>query len=141
MGGINTVFFSRQNSYRVVLDGTKEIEGKMSEIFFGNGRVIGGRVHMTRNVSVTDGLANVTLIRDRQFLSMLPPALATLTDNQDMVAKYCYTDMAKKILVERLDQKPFECNFDGELQPPLRRWEAEIVPRGLQLVVPREVSR
>ena len=140
MGGINSVFLTPQKEYRVVLDDEKEIVGKMAEIFFGNGRVIGGRVHMTKDVSVTDGLANVTLIRDRQFLSMLPPTLATMSDNQEKVEKYCYTDKAHKILVERTDGKPFESNFDGELQPALSRWEAEIVPQGLQFVVPKGVE-
>ena len=141
MGGVNGVFLTGYESYRIVLDEKKEIVGNISEIFFGNGAVLGGRAIMTDNTDIDDGKAAVTLILDRQYLRIAPVALAAVKGDHKRIKELCYTDLASKITIERTDRKPFEINFDGELQEPIEKWEARIVNKGLKFVLPEGAYR
>lgn len=135
---IDGALLSRPMEYEICLD-EEQIEGKFTEIFFGNGGIIGRNLHIAQNPCVTDGFANVVLV----------PALRPLQTAaiQSMLRSKYAAEMetifsranVKKMKLRLKNGKPFGMNLDGELIRDVTEWEMEIVPKGLRFVVPKGV--
>lgn len=134
-----SLFRSRPEEYIVYLD-NQRIEGRFSEVLFGNGHVIGGNLYFAENSNVGDGRGIYTLGPNRLGFAMLPIVRALLYKQRDKLEKYCECGMCSHIRIRRKDGAPFAVNYDGELVSGIREWNAQIVKQGLHLVVPKGVK-
>lgn len=137
IASLYALLFYRRPAYEVELDG-KKFNGKVTEIFFGNGRVLGGNLAFAPKADVTDGKGDYRIIRGCSGLSLVPKMLPLLKGNYEKVDKISEFGRSKSITVRRTDGKSFLVNQDGE--PGFdKEWTAQIVPKGLHLVVPKGV--
>lgn len=139
LGAIYAAFFSKFNELEVEVDG-KQLEGKLLEVFFGNGNVYGGNIFMFQEAQVTDGLAQYRVFQERYGFGILS-LLSSLQHKKFGIAdKISEFGKAKKIVIRRKDRQALTMNLDGELIEGSNQWEAEIVKKGLHLVVPKGVE-
>lgn len=113
--------------------------GKLAEIIFGNGKCIGGMLYFSDKANVNQGEANMVIVGDRKSFGLLGLMIALTQKNMPAVDKYASRSKAKKIKLKQKDNTPFYMNFDGEMVGPYEEWEAELIPRGLNLIMPKEV--
>lgn len=139
MATFHAIFFAKPQEYIVYLDGEK-YEGKMSEVFFGNGHVFGGNVRMSEESDVRDGKANIVLGPNRRGLGILKLVVSLMKQKKEELEKQCVIGKYRSMRISRVDGKPFAMNLDGELQEEQEEWEAVIVPQGLQFVIPHGVD-
>ncbi len=139
LGLFSAVFFSFPQEYVFTADDT-EYRGKFSEVYVGNGGTIGGFIHFTANPNVTDGKAHFFLVPNRWGFSIVNIARLFNTGKMDCEKQKITHDFAEKFTVRRADGKPFEMNFDGEIEGAFEEWNVEMVNKGLKFVVPKGVS-
>lgn len=136
---LHSLFVSNNLDYEVYLDDQK-IEGKFMEVFLGNGYVIGGNMYMAEKACVTDGKGAFLVAPDYRGMNRLPIAIATVKNDNKRVKVLANCGFCKSLRIRRKDGMPLTMNLDGELVCGIGEWRAEIVKRGLQLVVPKGVS-
>lgn len=130
---------SKPQEYEVYLDDQKR-EGKFAEIFFGNGSVFGGNLHMGVSSCVTDGEASYLIAPDYRAFRTLPVIRAAVKKDFVWLKNITECGTSRSIRLCRKDGKPFDMNMDGELVRGVTVWEAKVVKRGLHLVVPKGVT-
>lgn len=116
------------------------IEGSFSEIFFGNGYVLGGNLFFQAKTCVTDGLALGCLFPGRRGLQLLSTMSKLQHHKYDDLKKTATYFESNKIRIVRKDHTPFSMNLDGENMPADSEWSAHIVKKGLHFVVPKGVT-
>lgn len=140
LGFAYAVFSSGTEELDILIDGKERIVGDSSELFFGNGGVIGGKLWFDTAPNIFDGLGRMvickrirkfTLIRELLKLSGKKPG----TDDIKR-----YDGYVSEISIKRRDGEAFRLDFDGELQEPQVEWTAKIVKCGLPFVVPKGVD-
>lgn len=136
---IYSLFVSKTREYEIKLD-NDTYSGYFSEIYFGNGHVLGGNIFFADNACATDGLGITRLatVRKRGFpLAMV--LLDLMKKNFARVSKKMKFGLSKTIEIKRADGKPFTINQDGELIHGVTSCKGEIVKKGLHFVVPKGV--
>ncbi len=134
-----SIFVSKTLEYEVVLDGNKQV-GKFAEVFIGNGSVFGGDLHFADRICVDDGKAIYRIIGNKRGFPLIPSLLATRGKKFDRIEKLMQCGECSRVSIRRTDGLCFTVNFDGELMRNVTHCEAEIVHKGLNLVVPRGVK-
>ncbi|MCR4869626.1 MAG: hypothetical protein K5889_09105 [Lachnospiraceae bacterium] len=129
---------TRARDYIIEMDG-KDLSCRSSQIIFGNGRVIGGNLYFTENADIEDGKANFFLANERGSLRLLPTAFALMKKQYRRLPLYGKVGQATTISVRRRDGMPLEVDFDGEMVYGYSQWEAQIVHKGMNLIVPKGV--
>lgn len=133
------IFISKTREYEIKLDNETHT-GYFSEVFFGNGHVLGGNIFFADNACTTDGLgiSRISLIKRRGFpiMSLL---LNLMKKNFAKASKKMIFCLSKTIEIKRTDGKPFTINHDGELIHNVTECKAEMVKQGLHFVVPKGV--
>ncbi len=139
-GFIYSVLFSKPDELEISLPGQKKIIGKSSEVFVGNGGVIGGNLWFDVTPDYTDGMAHTVIFKHVNSFNMVR-LLLKLSHKKKVDEKWLKFDgHTDSITIKRRDNLPFAVDFDGELQPPQREWTVEIVRKGLSFVVPKGVG-
>ncbi len=110
-----------------------------AEIFFGNGNVLAGNLWFFGNADPVDGRADLRLVYPRHSILYFPMLVALIKKNYQYLEKYSQTERSRFIRIRREDGGELSVNQDGELVMGIRHLEAEIVPKGIQLVVPKGV--
>lgn len=110
-----------------------------SEIFFGNGSVLGGNLNFIEKADASDGKADLRLIYPRHSILYFPILLALIRGNYSYLEKHSYAEQSRFIKIRREDGGDLSVNQDGELITGIRELTAEIVPKGIQFVVPKGV--
>ena len=135
---IYALLFSKSNEYEIEIDG-RYYEGEISEIVFNNGLNMGGNMYLYPGANVSDGKGTFRMFVSKSgfraipyFKAMQEKDFKTLDDNTT------YGNF-EKVKIRRKDRMPFAMNMDGELLEEHDEWEAEIVRKGLHLVVPKGV--
>lgn len=113
--------------------------GKISELFFGNGHVLGGNLYFFEHSEVRDGKAGFRMIKQRPSLTCIPVMIALIKKNYKYLQKVSVVEKSSFIKIRREDGGEVLINQDGELIRGVQEWSAEIVPRGLKLIVPKGV--
>ena len=134
-----SLFVPRMREYEIVTSNAV-LTGNVTEVFFGNGTNLGDSLNFVKEGSAVDGLANYSIIMEKNRFKALPPLKALLEADFDYIHDNFYNGYSKFIRIRRKDGTPFQVNQDGELSKPYSEWEAHIVERGLQLVVPKGVT-
>ena len=133
------IFRAKPADYEIFVD-DQFYEGKMGEIFYGNGCVLGGSMHFATDCKVKDGKANFLIARNFQGVGTVPLVLSLAKNKQEEVEKYGVLGLCDTITIRRKDDRPFEMNFDGELVGDVTEWKAQIVREGLSFVLPKGVE-
>lgn len=137
VAALYALLLSRRPAYEVELDG-KKFSGKVTEVFFGNGRILGGNLALAKKADVTDGKGDYRIIHACSSLSLVWKALPLLKGKYEKLDKISEYGRSKSISIRRRDGKPFIVNQDGEGMIE-KEWTAQIVRKGLHFVVPKGV--
>lgn len=136
---IYSLFVSKTREYEIKLDNDVHT-GYFSEIYFGNGHVLGGNIFFADNACATDGLGitRIATVKKRGFpLAMV--LLDLMNKKYSRVSKKMKFCLSKTIEIKRADGKPFTINQDGELIHGVTSCKGEMVKKGLRFVVPKGV--
>ena len=140
LGFLYAVLFSKPEELEISIDGNKKIIGRSSEVFFGNGGVIGGKLCFEEAPCINDGLGRVVVYKQIGIIKMIK-TLLHLTKKDVGNPKFIkYDGYASRISIKKRDNTAFRIDYDGELQEAQREWTAEIVKEGLPFVIPKGVS-
>ena len=138
---IYSLFVSKTREYEVKLDNDTH-SGYFSEIYFGNGHVLGGNIFFADNACATDGLGitRISTIKKRGFpLAML--LLNLMKKKFAKASKKMIFGLSKTIEIKSKDGKPFTINQDGELIHGVTSCKGQMVKQGLHFVVPKGVRQ
>lgn len=134
-----SIFVSKSESYELTFD-DKKFSGKFSEIFIGNGCIFGGNMFFAEKTCVDDGKAIYRLAPNKRGFGLLG-ILSTVTGKKfEKHEKVMNCGECSRISIRRTDGQPFAINQDGDLVHNVDECTAEIVHRGLRLVVPKGVK-
>jgi diacylglycerol kinase family enzyme/CheY-like chemotaxis protein len=140
LAALYAVLFAKRYTYEIYIDG-KEISGKMTEIYFGNGQVLGGSLAFAPNADIRDGKGDFRLVRAGKGFSDVPMMYGLLKQQYDKIDANSEYGRFKEIIIRRTDGSSFFMNQDGEAVGNYTEWKAKIVHRGLHLVVPKGVRQ
>lgn len=133
-----SIFVSSVHEYEVTLDG-EAVTGKLAEIFIGNGCIFGGNMFFAENTCVNDGKAISRIVGNKKGFTLLPTLLDLQNQRYDRLEKNMMCSKCTKITIRRTSGSPFAINQDGDLIENITVCEAEIIHKGLNLVVPKGV--
>lgn len=133
------LFFSRNQSYEISVDG-KKYNDKFIEILFGNGGVIGGTFCFDKDINYTDGKGKLDIIIRGGLIRKIKTFILLNFGCSDVVDKTNISTYTSGFRIRRTDGAAFGVNFDGEEQPPQKEWNVEIVNKGLNFVIPKGVT-
>lgn len=136
---VHAIFFSKQQSYDIEVDG-QLISGIATETIFGNGNILGGSLHFTDHSAVSDGKGGFMSAPKLSFGGKIKMFTALLKNRREYINKICSCGEFRKFSIHRTDGSEFMLNFDGELQSCTGRLEAHIVHKGLKFVVPNGIT-
>ena len=109
---VYSAFVSKPLEYEIIIDGKKQ-NGKMAEIFIGNGRVFGGNLYLTENTCVNDGKAITRIIDNKRGFGILS-VMAVLTGKKyDQIPEKMQCGECRTIIIKRTDGEKFNINQDG----------------------------
>lgn len=135
---LKALLFSKYTKYHIEIDG-KEYENAFVEFIIGNGIVYGGTLQFAESSKLGDGKAHFALVSYRNTIKRILFTLHMINKDIAKVEKEADCGMCKEFSIRRLDNKPFNIDFDGELELATE-FTVTIVEKGLKMVVPREVS-
>ena len=140
LGFIYGILFSKPKELEIEIDGENKIIERSSELFFGNGAVIGGKLWFDTNPVITDGKARVVIYKHVGFGKMFATLLKHTKKQLGKPELIRFDGYATSITVRKHDGTTLRFDYDGELQEFQRDWTAEIVNGGLPFVVPKGVE-
>lgn len=134
-----SIFVSQTHAYEVSFD-DKRFKGKFAEIYVGNGSVFGGNMYFAEKTSITDGEGIYRMVGNKRGFSLLSTLLKIIRKKYNAYNTMMVCGNCKKFSFKRMNGKPFIINQDGDLIKNVESCEAEIVNKGLHLVVPKGVQ-
>ena len=134
-----SLFVSKTREYEIKLDNDTHT-GFFSEVYFGNGHVLGGNIFFADNACSTDGLGitRIATVKKRGF-PLMSLLLNLMNKKFVKASKKMKFGLSKTIEIKRADNKPFTINQDGELIHGVTECKAQMVKQGLHFVVPKGV--
>lgn len=139
MAFVYSILFSRAKDYEIYIDDRK-IEGKKIQIIFANGNTVGSGITVDKETLITDGKAKYLLVPKLPIRKLFVIVLKVLKNGSEELDKVSEAGFCDNIKILRKDRRPLEMDFDGELRSDYRDWEAHVVQKGLNLVIPKEVK-
>ena len=139
LGVLYSIFVSPLREYEVILDGKANI-GKFAEVFIGNGCIFGGNMFFDEHTCIDDGQAISRIIGNKRGFSLIPTLTSVTGRKYDKLEQYMDCSSCRTISMRRTDGEPFTINMDGDLIYNVTDCTAEIVHKGLRLVVPKGVT-
>lgn len=136
---VYSIFVSKTEEYEITLNG-EILSGKFAEIFVGNGSIFGGSLYFAEHTCVNDGKAIYSIIGNKRGFGLLKVMLALTGRKYDKYSELMDCGHCDRIKFRRLDGAPFSINQDGDIINGVTECEAEIVHKGLRLVVPKGVK-
>lgn len=138
LGVVGSILTTRLQKYVIEADGVK-YEGGVTELFYGNGNVLGGNLYFFRDADTTDGLGQLRIVPPRQSLTCFPIMISVMNQRMERLDRAAKTCKSSFLKVRRQDGGEVPINQDGELIRGVHDWSVEVVPKGLNLIVPKEV--
>lgn len=137
---LSALLFSKNNRYKITIDDKEEVTDEFTELFFGNGYVLGGSLNFDNDACVNDGKGVFSLVYGCKNFKRFSLILAVADKNFKKADKQMRRGYCEKIRIQREDGSPFVINHDGELTQDVNVLEAQIIKKGLRLVVPKGVT-
>lgn len=138
LGFIAAIFKSIPYELEVIFDDKRHI-GKFSEVFFGNGGVIGGILWFEKTTDPVDGKGRLAVVKSMSPINLVKNIAKLLKKDISCLDKNGLSGYVDKLTIRRRDGAAFIVDLDGDLQDPQKEWTAEIVKEGLNFVVPKGV--
>ena len=139
LGLVNAIFSNRSKKF--IVEGEDfSYHGAVTEIFFGNGSVLGGNLHFSDEISHSDGLGHLRILNPRPNITLFRLMVALLHKDMDYINKSSKFTNSSFIKIRRDDNSEIIVNQDGELIRGISEWTVSVVPKGLNLIVPQEVE-
>lgn len=134
------ILFAKPEELEITIDGQEKIEGRTSEMFFGNGGIIGGKICFDDQPCITDGVGRFVVYKFVNRINTIKTLFELAKKNMDHKQRILYEGYNQSITVRRKDGTPFTMNFDGELQEPQIEWTATIIHNEFPFVLPKGVD-
>lgn len=131
-----SIFTARVHEYEICLDQARWRD-KFSEVFIGNGHVLGGELFFANESCIDDGEVIYRIMPNKRGLDLLPIFLALKNKQIYKIANMMKCGSCKSFHIQRTDGGPFTINMDGELIKNVTECEAKVIHKGLHLVIPR----
>lgn len=133
---IYSVFITKPIPVTLQFNG-REGAVNITQLFFGNGSYIGDGLKFGFDVSITDGKADYLLCKDAKGLKLLNILRIVNMKKKERLMTVCELGLTEKMHVVSKDN--IWINIDGEKYTDFNEWDMELVPKGIQFVVPKEV--
>ncbi|MCR5145316.1 MAG: hypothetical protein K6B67_08500 [Lachnospiraceae bacterium] len=135
-----SIFKFKPDEYEIKTDHNTYV-GKINQIFYGNGNVLGGLMHFSDDKNgFVDGKGRYVLGNATWGFGILPSVMALVNSNQKKIDALSQNGYTEKMSIRRTDGKDLEVDFDGELQFGRNEINIEMIHKGLNFVVPKGVS-
>lgn len=134
-----SIFVSQTHIYEVTFD-DRRFKGKFAEIYIGNGSVFGGNMYFAENTRIDDGEGIFRVVGNKRGFSLLSALMKIVGKKYNAYKDIMLCGECKKVSFRRMNGKPFTINQDGDLIKNIDFCEAEIVHKGLHLIVPKGVQ-
>lgn len=139
IGIIYALAFSKTMEYEIVVN-NEFITTSVSELFFGNSNIMGGNLHFFESTDMNSGIGQYRVISETGLRALRLLNHGLRKKNFEFLDANSRYGESTFIRIRRKDGAPFVINQDGELTREADEWEAHIVPRGFNLVVPKGVN-
>ena len=134
-----SIFISQTLEYEVTFN--KQIYvGKFAEIFIGNGSRFGGNMFYAEDTCINDGKVFTRLSGNNRGFGLIGTLMAITRAQYEKYNSIMKCGEATHITLRRTNGKPFTINQDGDLVKNVTVCKAEVVHKGLRLVVPKGVK-
>ncbi len=134
-----SIFISKTLEYDITIDGDLRT-GKFAEVFFGNGCAFGGNMFFSDKTNVSDGIGITRIIGNKHGFPLLRTLMALMGKKYERLPELMECGEGSRLHIRRTDGHPFTINLDGELVRNVTQCNAEIIHKGLNLVVPSGVT-
>ena len=136
---LHSVFFSNAQNLTVTIDGERT-EDTFSEMIFGNGKTLVGKLNFSEQPETSDGMGEYLMVPGASALATLMCIPDMIRKDYDSIRQKTMTGQWRKIRITSKDGRPVPMNQDGVMIDSYSEWEAQIVSKGLPLVVPKGVT-
>ncbi|AQS94529.1 diacylglycerol kinase [Polaribacter sp. BM10] len=131
LAGIYGLIFYKKSAYKILIN-NKELKEKCLMVVCGICKYSGGGMQFTKDVNTTDGLLDITIAKNLNFLDLiinLPKLYSGAIVNHKKVNTY----KTSKITVMPINAKPF-IQADGELITS-GKLQISIIPKAINFVI------
>jgi diacylglycerol kinase (ATP) len=134
--GFRSMFTYRAEACRLEV-GDKSFEGRALLVTFANGRQYGAEATIAPGSRLDDGLLDVVVLEDAPLPELLLHAPRLFLGGLDRFRRYRRFPATRAVLTA---DQPLAYHRDGEPEPPATRLEVEVLPRALDILVPRATA-
>jgi YegS/Rv2252/BmrU family lipid kinase len=134
--GFRSMFSYRAEACRVEVAG-QVFEGKALLVTFANGRQYGAEATIAPGSRLDDGLLDVVVLEDAPILELLLHAPRLFLGGLTGFRRYRRFPATGAVLTA---ERPLPWHRDGEPEAPAQRLEVELLPRALDVLVPRATA-
>ena len=127
---VKTIATSAPVSYHLTIDGKIIEESGVSLTVTNSGNIGIGDFALQPGISITDGLLDIILMRDSNFLSLLKVTSSTLLQNETDALKHW---QCRKVVIKLATMQNYICDDHGETSKEL---VIEIVPASITILTP-----
>lgn len=138
LGILRVIVSSKLQNYEICLQ-DKEIQVAASEIIFANGCVFGGSLYFEENKSISDGIGSYRIVSGIKGIHLLKLVVKMTRRDIQKVKEGMMCGDIDKICIRRTDGKPFSVDMDGEAVHGVTKLTAQMIKKGMRLVVPKGV--
>lgn len=132
IAAVKTLSASEPIQYHLEIDGQIVEEKGVSLTVTNSGNIGIGDFALQPGISITDGLLDIILLRDTDFMSLLKVTGSTLLQNETDALKHW---QCKKVVIRLDHAQHYLCDDYGETAQEL---SIEVVPSSIQILVPSE---
>jgi diacylglycerol kinase family enzyme len=134
--GFRSIFSYRAEACLLEMEGQR-FEGKALLVSFANGRQWGAEALIAPGSRLDDGLLDVIVLEDAPLPELLLHAPRLFLGGLEGFRRYRRFPATRAVLTA---ERPLPFHRDGEPEPPAARLEVEVVPRALDVLVPRATA-
>ncbi|MBE5945044.1 MAG: hypothetical protein E7258_09040 [Lachnospiraceae bacterium] len=135
---LSGILFAKNNKYTITVD-EETFEDVYTEVFFGNGFVLGGGLYFDYDANIQDGKFIYSFVKGVYGIKRIKTMLAIGAKNFKKVENILQKGMCSQVTIKKTDGTPFVVNHDGELVKDVTEVHAQVIRKGLHLVVPKGV--
>ncbi len=140
LGFLYSILLSKPEHLEVSIDGKEPFTIRTSELFFGNGCIIGGKIWFDDKACITDGLGRIVIYHYVKKRNMVRTLLELSKKDMSHKHKIYFEGFGNSISIKRVDGTPFIVDCDGEIREAQTEWTATMVQKGLPFVIPKGVN-
>jgi diacylglycerol kinase (ATP) len=134
--GFRTMFSYRAEACRLEV-GDQVFDGKALLVTFANGRQYGAEATIAPGSRLDDGLFDVVVVEDAPLAELMLHAPRLFMGGLEGFRRYRRFPATRAVLTA---DKPFPYHRDGEPEEPVQRLDVELLPRALDVLVPRATA-